>query len=160
YQALLDAGDSLGAERLAGERGLLRRAAPDMVPRESWFAEAPAPAAKVAMHATPAKLAVEGPVRPGQSLGRGNAAWAAALAGRGHAASVVPRDPPELGDERASLPPEVEAALALSAPPGTEVHVRHRWPPDFSPPASGHWVLCQPWEFGSLPKDWARLVGE
>ena len=33
-------------------------------------------------------------------------------------------------------------------------HVRHTWPPNFTPPQAGHWVLMQPWEFGSLPKRW------
>ena len=36
------------------------------------------------------------------------------------------------------------------------VHVRHHWPPNFTPPASGHWVIIQPWEFGSLPEKWIR----
>lgn len=29
------------------------------------------------------------------------------------------------------------------------------WPPDFNPPAqTGHWIHIQPWEFGSMVKDW------
>ncbi len=32
--------------------------------------------------------------------------------------------------------------------------VRHEWPPNFTPPMSGHWILMQPWEYGSLPRDW------
>jgi len=35
-----------------------------------------------------------------------------------------------------------------------DVHIRHRWPPDFSPPPSGKLVLMQPWEYGSLPVTW------
>jgi glycosyltransferase involved in cell wall biosynthesis len=34
------------------------------------------------------------------------------------------------------------------------VHVRHAWPPDFTPPAEGAWVVVQPWEFGGLPDAW------
>jgi glycosyltransferase involved in cell wall biosynthesis/tetratricopeptide (TPR) repeat protein len=37
-------------------------------------------------------------------------------------------------------------------------HVRHQWPPAFSPPAAGHWVLMQPWEFGSLPRSWISSI--
>ncbi len=37
-----------------------------------------------------------------------------------------------------------------------DVHVRHQWPPRFDPPAEGAWVMIQPWEFGSIPKDWVR----
>ena len=33
-------------------------------------------------------------------------------------------------------------------------HVRHQWPPHFFPPPDGHWVIVQPWEFGSLPRSW------
>ena len=31
-------------------------------------------------------------------------------------------------------------------------HIRHQWPPDFTPPDQGHWIMIQPWEYGSLPK--------
>ncbi|MFN3428936.1 MAG: glycosyltransferase family 4 protein, partial [Candidatus Sericytochromatia bacterium] len=48
----------------------------------------------------------------------------------------------------------VERALAhrLTRPPA--VTVRHQWPPDFTPPAAGAWVMVQPWEFGGLPDAW------
>ena len=36
--------------------------------------------------------------------------------------------------------------------------VRHAWPPDFSRPAAGRLVLCQPWEFGSLPREWVGQI--
>lgn len=39
----------------------------------------------------------------------------------------------------------------LAAP---DVVVRHHWPPDFTPPAAGHWVMIQPWEFGAVPERW------
>ncbi len=32
--------------------------------------------------------------------------------------------------------------------------MRHQWPPDLSRPAAGRLALIQPWEFGSLPRDW------
>jgi glycosyltransferase involved in cell wall biosynthesis len=38
------------------------------------------------------------------------------------------------------------------------VHVRHRWPPDFSPPSSGAYVFFQPWEYGALPVEWVEKV--
>jgi glycosyltransferase involved in cell wall biosynthesis len=46
----------------------------------------------------------------------------------------------------------------LSAP--ADVHVRHRWPPDFNPPDQGHWVMIQPWEFGALPASWVKPMQE
>lgn len=42
--------------------------------------------------------------------------------------------------------------------PPADIHVRHRWPPDFSPPPSGRWVMIQPWEFGSLPESWVDPI--
>ncbi|MDX6733561.1 MAG: hypothetical protein QOC54_3509, partial [Baekduia sp.] len=39
-------------------------------------------------------------------------------------------------------------------PHTADVEVRHQWPPDFRPPASGHLALIQPWEFGSIPTAW------
>jgi glycosyltransferase involved in cell wall biosynthesis/Flp pilus assembly protein TadD/GT2 family glycosyltransferase/ferredoxin len=44
------------------------------------------------------------------------------------------------------------------APPQTDIHVRHHWPPNFNAPQAGHWVLVQPWEFGSLPKSWIEPI--
>jgi glycosyltransferase involved in cell wall biosynthesis len=38
------------------------------------------------------------------------------------------------------------------------VHVRHRWPPDFTPPSSGVYVLFQPWEYGCLPVEWVETI--
>lgn len=56
------------------------------------------------------------------------------------------------------LPPDQERFRALLARAGmypgvVAVHVRHRWPPDFSP-TRGRAVIIQPWEFGALPADW------
>jgi glycosyltransferase involved in cell wall biosynthesis len=39
-------------------------------------------------------------------------------------------------------------------PHAPEVEVRHQWPPNLSRPAAGRLALIQPWEFGSLPRDW------
>ncbi|MEI7811860.1 MAG: glycosyltransferase [Ignavibacteria bacterium] len=38
-----------------------------------------------------------------------------------------------------------------------DIHVRHQWPPNLTAPERGHWVIIQPWEFGSLPKQWADV---
>ena len=53
---------------------------------------------------------------------------------------------------RSSTGPVDEAAVAAA------VEVRHQWPPDLSPPASGRLVLMQPWEFGELPAEWVGPV--
>jgi len=38
-----------------------------------------------------------------------------------------------------------------------DIHVRHQWPPNLTPPEKGKWVVIQPWEFGYLPKNWAEV---
>ncbi len=35
-----------------------------------------------------------------------------------------------------------------------DVEVRHRWPPDLARPDSGRLAVIQPWEFGSIPREW------
>ncbi len=60
-------------------------------------------------------------------------------------------------------PSEDARFAALSARLGTVaddpvVTIRHRWPPDFSAPKTGHLVLIQPWEFGSIPKQWVSEI--
>jgi glycosyltransferase involved in cell wall biosynthesis len=42
-----------------------------------------------------------------------------------------------------------------NAPLTTEITVRHEWPPRWDKPQRGAWVLIQPWEFGSIPAEWA-----
>lgn len=46
--------------------------------------------------------------------------------------------------------------LKPGPPAGTQVTVRHAWPPNWTPPASGAWVLIQPWEYGAIPAEWVR----
>jgi glycosyltransferase involved in cell wall biosynthesis len=37
-----------------------------------------------------------------------------------------------------------------------DVEVRHQWPPDFTPVASGRLAVIQPWEYGAIPRDWLQ----
>ena len=57
-----------------------------------------------------------------------------------------------------ALPPEVQCIMRRvfrNAPLTTEITVRHEWPPRWDKPQRGAWVLIQPWEFGSIPAEWA-----
>lgn len=45
--------------------------------------------------------------------------------------------------------------LSTSVP---DITIRHQWPPDLTPVASGKLVLIQPWEFGSLPSSWIEPI--
>jgi FkbM family methyltransferase len=48
------------------------------------------------------------------------------------------------------------ARVRSEAPRKTDVTVRHGWPPNWKRPATGAWVLIQPWEFGALPITWLK----
>ena len=41
-----------------------------------------------------------------------------------------------------------------------EFHIRHQWPPNLTPPDEGHWIIIQPWEYGSLPKQWVNIFSK
>ena len=68
----------------------------------------------------------------------------------------------EVGDRLRAAHPELalerratDGPLGDAPTPHTpEVEVRHQWPPDLTRPAGGRLALIQPWEFGSLPRDW------
>ena len=35
-----------------------------------------------------------------------------------------------------------------------DITVRHQWPPKWSVPKTGKWVIFQPWEYGAIPRQW------
>ena len=43
-------------------------------------------------------------------------------------------------------------------PKDVQLTVRHRWPPEFSAPDKGQFVLFQHWEFGSIPTAWVKGI--
>ena len=70
--------------------------------------------------------------------------------------AVQPTEPSAFGaeiDSRFEQLIQREAAIQ-----DARITVRHRWPPDFERPEHGKLVLCQPWEFGSLPRDWVSAI--
>ncbi|HEX4590689.1 MAG TPA: glycosyltransferase, partial [Gemmataceae bacterium] len=153
-RALADTAQSGERERLAADRRLLARAAPQAVPTEAWFA---APSA-VPTADKSAGIVWEGDVRGLHSLAIVNRELTAALANRGQVAlSVWPAAPPAPNVTRLPARPELLPLLHRRLA-GTTVHVRHQWPPRWDPPLEGRWVLIQPWEFGSLPKDWVGPI--
>lgn len=82
------------------------------------------------------------------------------LIDKGHDLSIIPYEQDEYShriDKRfAKIVKRVNKQLAGPA----DIHVRHQWPPNLVPPSEGHWVVIQPWEFGSIPKDWIRTMNE
>ena len=90
------------------------------------------------------------------SLAHVNRSIGKELLKRGFNLSLIPFEKdtfiPEKGTDDYELYKRYGAAILNDH----KVHVRHHWPPNFTPPASGHWVMIQPWEFGSLPEKWVR----
>lgn len=76
----------------------------------------------------------------------------------GNDLAIVPYEPDQFGAEADERFPKLAARhnARLSRP--VDIHVRHQWPPSFDPPREGHWVMIQPWEFGSLPKEWIEKM--
>ncbi|QSO46637.1 glycosyltransferase [Alicyclobacillus mengziensis] len=35
-----------------------------------------------------------------------------------------------------------------------DITVRHQWPPKWTAPPTGKWVISQPWEYGAIPRQW------
>jgi glycosyltransferase involved in cell wall biosynthesis len=68
--------------------------------------------------------------------------------------SLIPYEADQFGPEEDPRFPRLaeRTRAALSAP--ATVHVRHQWPPCFDPPVQGAWVMIQPWEFGTIPREW------
>jgi len=138
HGCLKEIGDGRGLQELQHQRRLLARAAPQRVPVEAWFQEAARPARK------PMAVAWEGPKKIVHSLAMVNRAFCQGLLERGHDVRILPAEKAE--GERALAP--------------ADIHVRHGWPPDFTPPPQGHWVMMQPWEYGSLPAAWVKPMSE
>jgi glycosyltransferase involved in cell wall biosynthesis/tetratricopeptide (TPR) repeat protein len=157
-QSLIDSGDGPGFAQFARQRRLLAKAAPGLASETPIFSgvvdrvreSAPAPV----------RILWEGPFLDRNSFGLTNRSICVELKTRGHALTVVRRDrnaPPEGPSAQVS---ELIAGPDLIAAAQPDVHVRMEWPPRFDPPAVGHWVVFQPWEFGSLPREWLRPLAE
>ncbi len=166
FQALGEAGNRAGQRALAVDRQRLARVAAKAVPPEPWFTESivrntsgplVSPQAGRLCHA----ITWEGSQDEVQSLALVNRQLCRRLIERGHELSLLPRNfPPEAGVPTLPLPPTLAARVRAPLGRACAVHVRHGWPPDFTPPPAGHFVLMQPWEFGSLPRAWVGPIVE
>lgn len=102
----------------------------------------------------------EGGVFVHTSLGLINRELCLRLVEAGHEVSLLPSEPdhftPAVDARFQRLASRVRAPLERPV----DVHVRHQWPPTLTPPPDGHWVIIQPWEYGSLPKEWVPIINE
>jgi len=76
------------------------------------------------------------------------------LIDKGHDLSIIPYEKHSFSHKVDDRFQKLSARFNKKLKKPADVHVRHQWPPNFTPPQEGHWVIIQPWEFGSLPKDW------
>ncbi|MCL4540432.1 MAG: glycoside hydrolase family 99-like domain-containing protein, partial [Bacteroidetes bacterium] len=79
---------------------------------------------------------------------------------KGHDLSIIPYEQDEYDHRVDRRYAQIAKHVNKRLEHPTEVHVRHQWPPNLVPPADGHWVMIQPWEFGSIPKEWIRVMNE
>ena len=94
----------------------------------------------------------EGALSALHSMSLVNRAFCRRLVERGHDVAILPWTSQDIGAP--SLPPILTDRFNRSLTRPVDVHIRHQWPPNFTPPSAGHWVIMQPWEFGSMPRAW------
>src|SRR5262249_16483857 len=167
FESLRTMQDTAGQQRLARERRLLAQTAPQAVPPESWFMNTPAvsqPGRAGLAEAGDAnvrrsRIVWEGDQWALHSLALVNRELCFRLVERGHEVGL--RADSWQSPERSVLLPE-RLVERLGAPfsGGVDIHLPHGWPRDFTAPATGHWVMMQPWEYGSLPKSWIEPIAQ
>lgn len=103
------------------------------------------------------RIAWEGSQLVSHSLALINRELCLQLIDSGYEVSIVP------GQETDNIPADADPRFgevvrrtrkALSGK--ADLTVRHHWPPNFTPPPHGHWVMIQPWEYGRLPAQWVQ----
>jgi glycosyltransferase involved in cell wall biosynthesis/Flp pilus assembly protein TadD len=158
YEALGMAGRQADQAAFAQARRDLAAAAPQLIALEAWFAP-PAPQFTASdTQAGPMAIVWEGDQCVLHSLSLVNRAFCAGLIERGHELSIL-SDSRVPGDAL-SVPTRLSECFHRPLSRPADAHIRQQWPPNFTPPASGHWVVMQPWEFGSLPRDWVTPLVE
>ena len=74
--------------------------------------------------------------------------------------SIVKFVPEDFGVEQDQRFNKLAAKVGAPLSRPADIHVRHHFPPDFTPPAEGRWVMIQPWEYGRLPEDWVEPMSK
>jgi glycosyltransferase involved in cell wall biosynthesis/tetratricopeptide (TPR) repeat protein/predicted O-methyltransferase YrrM len=91
------------------------------------------------------------------SLAHVNRAVCTELVARGHDVVLIRPHTSMVGATSCPVPAELASRTGAEVPGA--VHVRHRWPPEFTPPTGpGPLVLMQPWEYGRLPRAWVEPI--
>ncbi len=98
----------------------------------------------------------EGPVFDLHSFSQVNRELCLGLIARGHDLTLIASKPRDAGLQQLSGREALEAHCHREPRGPITAHIRHQWPPSFTPPPAGHWVIMQPWEFGSIPQRWVE----
>ena len=80
------------------------------------------------------------------------------LLAEGHNVSILPYEPDQFGPEADPRFKVLASAVRAALPRPAEAHLRHQWPFNPYPPAEGRWIVIQPWEYGSLPREWIPVL--
>jgi glycosyltransferase involved in cell wall biosynthesis len=95
----------------------------------------------------------QGDLFANHSLAHVNRELCLRLIDKGFVVSFEPTEPDSLKPSDEPRFCRLESIRNIAVEP-VDITIRHQWPPDFTPPMSGHFIMIQPWEFGSLPKNW------
>lgn len=68
--------------------------------------------------------------------------------------SLLPYEMDQFNPEKDAKWKQLVGRIRTNLGRPADIHIRHMWPPDFKPPKEGHWVMMQPWEYGSIPQAW------
>jgi GT2 family glycosyltransferase/glycosyltransferase involved in cell wall biosynthesis/Tfp pilus assembly protein PilF len=100
----------------------------------------------------------EGSQLVGHSLALVNRELCLQLIDAGYELCIIPYEKNNINPQNDARFEKIVQKTNKTLSGAADVHVRHQWPPQFTPPPNGHWVIIQPWEFGSIPKDWVRQM--
>jgi glycosyltransferase involved in cell wall biosynthesis len=162
FQALKDAGNVDGQRELGHHRRLLAKAAGRVVPVEPWFDEpmvhmaSAAPAVPLPDPTTLLNIVWEGDHQQIHSLAMVNRATCRQLLQRGHRLAALPSGHRDTDEQTETSIKQLHKFFSKTPHQTPDVYVRHQWPPRFTPPPMGRWVVMQQWEFGSLPCSWIQ----
>lgn len=83
------------------------------------------------------------------------------LIDRGFDVTIIPYENHQFKADVDTRFHKISERLTTTLSRSADIHVRHQWPPKFTaPPAGGHWVIIQPWEYGRLRKEWVEPMRE
>jgi glycosyltransferase involved in cell wall biosynthesis len=92
------------------------------------------------------------------SLAAINRAVCGELAGRGADLGLINFEKPTFDPLRDAATRALVERVGRRPDGPVQVHVRHRYPPDFSRPPEGRLAVILPWEFGPAPQAWVEGV--